>query len=276
MLQQNDVNQGLRVLTLICFRRRVKQTAGINGTLQVGINPELETRVSANSRWIDIDTVDGKLPGYLSLPPAGKGPGIILLQEIFGVNGHIRGVADLYAKAGYVVLAPDIFWRSQPRIELGYVEPDMSRAVGLMQQVDISKTLADVAATAQALRDLPEVTGKIAAIGYCFGGQLAYLSAAQGLVDGAVAYYGGGIQNKLEQAAKISVPILFHYGEKDGHIPLAAVEQVKASFAGRGNAEFHVYPGADHGFNCWDRASYQQKAAALALGRTLQFLVDKV
>jgi len=232
--------------------------------------------VTANSRWIDIDTVDGKLQGYLSLPPTGKGPGIILFQEIFGVNSHIRGVADLYAKAGYVVLAPDVFWRSQARVELGYVEPDMGRAVGLMQQVDISKTLADVAATAQVLRALPEVTGKISTIGYCFGGQLAYLSAAQGLVDGAVAYYGGGIQNKLDQAAKISVPILFHYGEKDSHIPLEAVEQVKASFAGRSNAEFHVYPGAEHGFNCWDRGSYQQKASALALGRTLQFLVNTV
>jgi carboxymethylenebutenolidase len=230
--------------------------------------------VSANARWIEIDTVDGKLQGYLSLPPTGKGPGIILFQEIFGVNEHIRGVADLYAKAGYVVLAPDVFWRSQPRVELGYVEPDMSQAVGLMQQVDISKTLADVAATAKVLRNLPEVTGKIAAIGYCFGGQLAYLSAAEGLVDAAVAYYGGGIQNKLDQAAKISVPIVFHYGEKDSHIPLDAVEQVKASFAGRNNAKFYLYPDAEHGFNCWARGSYQQKASAVALGRTLQFLAE--
>ena len=232
--------------------------------------------MTADSRWIDIDTVDGKLQGYLSLPPTGKGPGILLFQEIFGVNAHIRGVADLYAKAGYVVLAPDLFWRSQARVELGYVDPDWSRGVELMQQIDIAKTLADAAAASKVLRSLAEVTGKIAAIGYCFGGQLAYLSAAQGLVDGAVAYYGGGIQNKLDQAAKVTVPILFHYGEQDSHIPPAAVEQVQASFAGRDNAEFHVYPDAEHGFNCWARSSYQQKASALALGRTLQFLVNKV
>lgn len=232
--------------------------------------------MTANSRWIDIETVDGKLQGYLSLPPAGKGPGIILIQEIFGVNAHIRGVADLYAKAGYVVLAPDVFWRSQPRVELGYVDPDMGRAVELMQQVDISKTLADLAATAKVLRGLPETSGKIASIGYCFGGQLAYLSAAQGLVDAAIAYYGGGIQNKLDQASKVAVPILFHYGENDSHISPEAVEQVKASFAGRSNAEFHLYPAAEHGFNCWARGSFQQKASALALGRSLQFLANKL
>lgn len=232
--------------------------------------------MTTNSRWIDIDTLDGKLGGYLSLPPTGKGPGILLFQEIFGVNDHIRSVADLYAQAGYVVLAPDLFWRSEARVELGYVDPDWSRGVELMQQIDIGKTMADAAATSQVLRTLPEVTGKIAAIGYCFGGQLAYLSAAQGLVDGAVAYYGGGIQNKLDQAAKVTVPILFHYGEQDSHIPPDAVGQVQASFAGRDNAEFHVYPDAEHGFNCWARSSYQQKASALALGRTLQFLVNKV
>jgi carboxymethylenebutenolidase len=98
--------------------------------------------------------------------------------------------------------------------------------------------------------------------------------AAQGTVDVAVAYYGGGIQNRLEEAGKINMPILFHYGEKDSGIPLSAVEQVKQAFAGRSNAEFHVYPGADHGFNCTDRATYDQRSAALAQSRTLKFLVD--
>jgi carboxymethylenebutenolidase len=232
--------------------------------------------MTANSRWIDIATDGGSLPAYLSLPPTGKGPGIILFQEIFGVNKHIRGVADQYAQAGYVVLAPDIFWRSQPRIELGYTEADMNRGIELMQQVDFAKTLGDVAATAKTLRGMPEVTGKIAAIGYCFGGRLAYLSAAQGLVDAAVPYYGGGIQDRLDVADKVKVPILFQYAEKDGHIPLAAVEQVKAAFKGRDNAQFHLYPGADHGFNCWDRGTYQQNAAALAFGRSLQFLAQNL
>jgi len=229
-----------------------------------------------NSRWIEIDAVDGKVPAYLSLPPAGKGPGIVLIQEIFGVNAHIRSVADQYALAGYVVLAPDIFWRSQARVELGYEGADMTRAVELMQQVDVPKTLTDLAAAAAVLRGLPETSGKIATIGYCFGGQLAYLLAAQGSVDAAVAYYGGGIQNKLDQAQRVTVPILFNYAGNDSHIPPAAYEQVQAAFAGRSNAEFQLYPGAEHGFNCWARASYHQNASALALGRTLQFLATQL
>ena len=127
---------------------------------------------------------------------------------------------------------------------------------------------------ADALRARPEVAGKIAAIGYCFGGQLAYRAAATGKIDAAVAYYGGGIQNALDLAGKITQPILFHYAEDDHAIPLTAVDQVKAAFAGHGDASFHVYPGAEHGFNCTDRASYNQRASALAHGRTLTFLAE--
>lgn len=231
--------------------------------------------MTTHSRWIEIETDAGKMPAYLSLPPAGKGPGIILIQEIFGVNAHIRDVADLYAKAGYAVIAPDIFWRSEPRVELGYVGPDRERGIALMQQVDIDKTVGDLGAAGKALRAMPECAGKLTSIGYCFGGQLSYLAAAQGLVDSAVAYYGGGIQNKLDLVDKIEVPMLFHYGELDSHIPLNAVEQIKAAFGSR-DAEFHVYPNADHGFNCWARDSFNQNASALSLGHTLQFLATHV
>ena len=229
-----------------------------------------------NTRWIDIAGPDGKFPGYLALPPTGKGQAIIIIQEIFGVNEHIRSVAEQYASDGYVVLAPDIFWRSKPHIELGYSADDMAKGIGFMEQVDMAKALGDIAATAKTLRAMPEVTGKLAAVGYCFGGRLAYLSAANGSVDAAVPYYGGGIQNYLDQAGKIKTPILFHYAENDGNIPMSAVANVKKSFAGRDNATFFVYPGADHGFNCWARGTYQQKAAALAHGRTLQFLAENL
>jgi carboxymethylenebutenolidase len=232
--------------------------------------------MSVSSRWIDIASGGDKFSGYLALPKRGKGPAVIIIQEIFGVNSHIRDVADQYAQDGYVALAPDIFWRVQSRVELGYDGDDRTKAVELMQKIDPALAVADIGATAKTLRSLPEVGGKIAAIGYCFGGRLAYLAAAQGLVDVSVAYYGGGIQNQLDQSSKINVPIQFHYGELDAHIPASAVSQVKESFAGRSNAEFHVYPGADHGFNCTDRGSYNQHAAALAHGRTLTFLGDKL
>ena len=229
--------------------------------------------MSVTTRWIDIDAGGGEhYDGYLALPRAGKGPGVIIVQEIFGVNAHIRSVAEQYALAGYVALAPDIFWRSERRVELGYEGADRDKALALLKQVDADQTAADLGAAAKVLRALPETSGKIGAVGFCFGGQLAYLMAARGSVDAAVAYYGGGIQNKLDEADKVRVPMLFHYAEHDSSIPQAAVAQVRQRFAGHANAAFYDYAGVGHGFNCSDRSAYDQHASALAHGRTLEFL----
>jgi len=226
------------------------------------------------AKWIDIPTGNDSLGGYLALPKRGKGPAVIIIQEIFGVNAHIRAVADQYAADGFVALAPDVFWRTQPRVELTYEGADRDKGIELMKKTDVGLAVADIGAAADALRARPEVAGKLAAIGYCFGGQLAYRAAATGKLDAAVSYYGGGIQNALDLAGQVTQPILFHYAENDHGIPLIAVDQVKAAFAGHGHASFHVYPGAEHGFNCTDRASYNQRAAALAHGRTLTFLAE--
>ncbi|MGI4984345.1 MAG: dienelactone hydrolase family protein [Janthinobacterium lividum] len=233
--------------------------------------------MSANSRWIDIKAADGgTFQGYLSLPVAGKGPAIVLLQEIFGVNAHIRSVADSYAADGYVVIAPDLFWRSEPHVELGYDEAGRDRGIALMQAEPLPTFVSDIGAVVSALRAMPEVTGKVATIGYCFGGLLAYFAAADTGVDAAVAYYGGGIQNQLDAASRVKTPMMFHYGEKDSHIPLTAVSEVEAAFKGHPNTTFHIYAGAEHGFNASVRASYQQRAAALAHGRTLIFLAENL
>ncbi|MDF0499740.1 dienelactone hydrolase family protein [Burkholderia cenocepacia] len=226
------------------------------------------------AQWIDIPTGNDSFGGYLALPKRGKGPAVIIIQEIFGVNAHIRAVADQYAADGFVALAPDVFWRTQPRVELTYEGADRDKGIELMKKTDVGFAVADIGAAADALRARPEVDGKLAAIGYCFGGQLAYRAAATGKLDAAVSYYGGGIQNALDLAGQVTQPILFHYAENDHGIPLTAVDQVKAAFAGHGHASFHVYPGAEHGFNCTDRASYNQRAAALAHGRTLTFLAE--
>ncbi|HEV8689289.1 MAG TPA: dienelactone hydrolase family protein [Ideonella sp.] len=225
------------------------------------------------TQWLSSDSPDGRFDAYFALPPAGRGPGLLLLQEIFGVNAHIRGVAEQYALAGFVVLAPDLFWRQGARIELGYEGDDRQRAFALMHAVQPAQVLADMQASVQALREAPECSGGIGAIGYCMGGRLAYTAAARCGVDAAVAYYGGGIQNQLELATSVSCPMQFHYGERDDHIPPSAVEAVRQAMAGK-PAEIHTYPAAQHGFNCWARASYEPASAALAHGRSLAFLAS--
>ena len=232
--------------------------------------------MDTTSTWLDIQTDDGQFQAYLASPRGGKGPGIILLQEIYGVNQHIRNVADQYAADGYVVLAPDLFWRSAPRIELGYGEQDRPQAFSLMQGCDLAKAQSDIAQTARALRALPGVDSKIAAIGYCFGGRMAYLTAARGDVDAAIAYYGGGIQNDLDRAASVKVPLQLHFGGLDSHIPAAAVQQIAERFDDNPAVEIHVYPDAEHGFNCSHRASYHQRSAAQARGNALIFLSENI
>ncbi|MHC8320756.1 dienelactone hydrolase family protein [Pseudomonas sp. GB2N2] len=228
--------------------------------------------MSVTTQWIEIDSAEGKFGAYLAIPHTQKGPGIVLIQEIFGVNEHIRSVAEQYAADGYLVIAPDLFWRSGHRIELTYDEAGWKRAVELMNATDVGKAQKDIELAIDALKAQPGLNGGVASIGYCFGGLLSYHTAANGLVDVAIAYYGGGIQNQLDRADEIEVPLLMHFGEADSHIPLEAVEQIAERFDTNDNVEIVVYPEAEHGFNCSHRESYNQRAAAEAHGNTLIFL----
>ncbi|MHC8300254.1 dienelactone hydrolase family protein [Pseudomonas sp. ZS1P83] len=228
--------------------------------------------MSVTTQWIEIDSTEGKFGAYLAIPHTRKGPGIVLIQEIFGVNEHIRSVAEQYAADGYLVIAPDLFWRSGERIELGYDEAGWKRAVELMNATDIGKAQKDIELAIDALKAQPGLDGGIASIGYCFGGLLSYHTAANGLVDVAIAYYGGGIQNQLDRANEIEVPLLMHFGEQDSHISLEAVEKIAERFDTNDNVEIVVYPEAEHGFNCSHRDSYNQRAAVEAHGNTLIFL----
>lgn len=221
------------------------------------------------TQWVELAPGFG---GLLALPPAGRGPGLVLFQEIFGVNAHIGAVAEQYALDGFVVLAPDLFWRARPRVQLGYEGAERQQAIALMQGYAAGEALADITDAVAALRARPEVAaGKVGALGYCMGGRLAYLAAATTDVDAAVAYYGGGIHGQLDRAAAIRCPMQFHYAGRDEHIPPAAVQQVREAMAGK-TVEVHVYAQAQHGFNCWARAAYDAPSAALAHGRTLAFL----
>ncbi|WP_108125196.1 dienelactone hydrolase family protein [Saccharospirillum mangrovi] len=226
-----------------------------------------------NATWIDIPTRDGQqFQGYLSLPPTGRGPGIVLLQEIWGVNHHIRTVADQYALSGYTVLAPDIFWRVEPRIDLEYNEAGNERAFALAGTVDRDQATLDIADAVDCLKARGEVDGKTAVLGYCLGGQLAFRTAATGRPDAAICFYGGKTVNYLDEADRVSQPILFHHGEQDTSIPPADIAAIKTAMSGNSQAEFFEYPDAGHGFNCWGRPLYNQPAAALAQARTLKFL----
>jgi carboxymethylenebutenolidase len=226
------------------------------------------------SRWTDIAP---GFAGFLTLPPAGRGPGLVLFQEIFGVNAHIRALAEQYALDGFVVLAPDVFWRVAPRVELGYDDAQRDRGRALMAALQPADVLADIRSSVAALRALPECSAKAGAIGYCLGGRLAYLAAATTDVDAAVAYYGGGIHGQLDRAAQVRCPIQFHYAEHDEHIPPAATKASRTCCTAAGDqARVFVYAGAHHGFNCWDRGSYHVPSAALAHGRSLQWLAGSL
>ena len=232
-----------------------------------------------NGHWIDIYAHDGGTFGaYVSTPPKETqgGPGIVLIQEIWGVNQHIRDVADQYAMDGFTVFAPDVFWRQQPRADLAYNDVDNPKAFALMGGLDRPNAVKDLASTASALRAYSASVGKIASVGYCMGGALSFVSAATGSVDAAVCYYGGGIHTMLDRAPDVKVPVLMHFAENDDHIPMSAVESVEAAFKGRNEVHINVYPGVEHGFNCWGRAMYNQKAAALARGRSLEFLANTI
>ena len=198
--------------------------------------------------------------------PSGPARGaVVIAQEIFGVNRHIRAVADGYAAAGYVTIAPCLFDRIRRGIELGYSEKDTQEGRGYRLQIPLEKTLLDLSASVNVVRH----AGRVAAIGYCWGGSLAYVAASTLPVACAVSYYGGQIaKDHLDKQPKR--PVLYHFGDQDPYIPPSDIEKIRAADP---NGEFHVYP-ADHGFNCDERASYDAASAQLARERTLAFLVQ--
>jgi carboxymethylenebutenolidase len=199
--------------------------------------------------------------------PTGPARGAILLcQEIFGVNHHIRGVADGFAADGYLTIAPCLFDRVRRGIELGYSPAETQEGRGYRLRIPKEKTLLDLAASLNVVKH----AGRVAAIGYCWGGTLAYLAACELPVACAVSYYGGQVKDQLDKRPKR--PVLYHFGELDPYIALTDVEKIRAADPG---GEFHLYP-ADHGFNCEERASYDAASARLARERTLAFLAAQM
>ena len=219
-------------------------------------------------QFTDIQAADGQsIPAYVAQPAGQPKGGIVVIQEIFGVNSHIRSVADGYAAQGYLAVAPAIFHRVRPNVELGYTQDDMAAGMAL-------KTAAEALPSPGVMQDIQAAIqhaaqgGKVGIVGFCYGGLLTWRAACA--LDGlsaAVPYYGGGMTTPDEIARKPKVPVLAHFGDKDKHISLESVEAFKKAHP---EVEVHIYS-ADHGFNCDQRGSYNAEATKLAKERTLAF-----
>ena len=211
---------------------------------------------------IQLTTQDGQTISAYRTGDANAKRGLIVLQEIFGVNGHIRNVCDTFAKQGYDVIAPALFDRAQKDVDLGYTAEDVQAGLALRAKVDLADTLKDIEAAIQMLAGKP-----VAIVGYCWGGALAWHAACK--LDGlsaASCWYGGGIAQAKDLTARI--PVQMHFGGQDGSIPMSDVEAILAA---QPNVESHVYPEAGHGFGCNQRGSYNAAAYQLAQERTLRY-----
>jgi carboxymethylenebutenolidase len=208
------------------------------------------------------------LDGYVAKPVGGPIAGLVVVQEIFGVNAHIRSVADGYAREGFLAVAPALFDRIERGIDLKYVGEDVQKAMALSRQLNTDFFLKDTAAAIDYAR--AQTQEKTGVIGYCLGGSIAWVAACRLKIDAAVGYYGGSIaQYALEQP---QCPILLHFGKKDNHIPPEAVDKIRAAHP---KIPIYLYE-AGHGFNCDARASYDASSAKLARERSLGFLKENL
>jgi carboxymethylenebutenolidase len=214
----------------------------------------------------------GSFKAYLATPKSGKGPGILLIQEIFGVNKVMRDLADGYAAQGYAVMCPDIFWRQEPGVDItDQTKAEWDKAFKLFQGFNVDKGVDDLKATLTALRNHAACTGKVGSVGYCLGGKLAYLMATRSDCDADVGYYGVGIQDLLGEAKSIKKPLLLHVANKDGFVPPEAQAKVKSALKGNSQVTINDYPEQDHAFARVGGEHYDKAAADLANKRTADF-----
>ena len=223
--------------------------------------------------------VDGaQMGGYLARPEGDASlPGVIVFMEIFGINSHIRDVVERVAAEGYVVLAPDFFHRTGPGVEYGYDDDGMAKGMELLGQLDADEMIADATAAEAFLRGRSDVGDKLGAMGFCIGGHMAYLAACETGVAATASFYGGGIaapqgmggkSSTVSRTPKIRGKIVCLFGAEDGMIPEDQVATIKSALgSGNVDSEVVVYPGADHGFFCDQRGTYQADAAADAWTR---------
>jgi len=211
---------------------------------------------------LQLRAADGNTLSAYLVKPAGPPRGaVVVIQEIFGVNSHIRRVAEQYAAEGYLAIAPALFDRLKKDVDLGYDAAGIQAGVALVTKTTVEGVVADVNTALNAVVH----AGKVGMVGYCWGGRVTYLSACHTNIAAGVAYYGGGIAQLLPETPRC--PVMFHFGEKDTHIPLSDVERIRAAYP---QGEYHLYP-AGHGFNCTERADFEPASARLAFERSINF-----
>ncbi|MFD1554947.1 dienelactone hydrolase family protein [Paraburkholderia silviterrae] len=222
---------------------------------------------------IVIEGRDGAFGAYIARPADLPAPAVVVLQEVFGVNADIRKHCDELAGLGFIAVAPDLYWRQEPGVDLDVrSEPDWQHGLSLYQAYDRDAGVRDIEATVTTTAALPECTGKVAVLGYCLGALMAFLTAVRSEVDAAVAYHGGDTEKYLGEAGGLHGPLLMHLGEEDEFISKPAQEAIKAALAGKPNVAIYSYPGQRHAFSRNNGAHYDAAAAALANARTRDFL----
>ena len=217
-----------------------------------------------------IRTPDGEFDAYVARPAAEKAPAIVVIQEIFGVNAVLRGIADEFAAAGYLAVCPDLFWRIEPGVDItDQSEAEWKKAFALYNAFDVDLGVKDIAAAVAHARQDRGCSGKVGSVGFCLGGLLAFLSATRTDVDAAVGYYGVGIEKHLAESDMLNDPLLLHIAEEDQFVPKEAQALIVASLKNHPQVELHAYPGRDHAFARRGGEHFDAADAALARQRTL-------
>jgi carboxymethylenebutenolidase len=230
------------------------------------------TQETTMSQTLSITVADGSFDCFVEYPSTpGPHPVVIVVQEIFGVNAGIRSIARNYALKGYIAVAPDLFWRAEPGLQL--TEAEFDQAFALYQEYDVDKGVQDIAAVIAAARKLDGSNGKVGVTGFCLGGLLTYLSAARTDADAFAAYYGGGTDNYLAEAANITAPVIYHLAGADAYLPPPAQEAIRAALAKTPDAEVYVYEGRDHAFARPNGSHHHEGDTVLANGRTDAFFM---
>ena len=225
--------------------------------------------------YISIHTPDGDFNAYVAIPEAGSGPGIVVIQEIFGVNANIRGIADRIAEKGYVAICPDLFWRIEPGVDItDKTEAEWAKAFELFGKFDADKGTEDIQAAISALRNHKACTGKVGVIGYCLGGKMAYLAATRTDADASIGYYGVGIQDMLDEATNITNPLMLHIAGLDQFVPPDAQSAIEAGIGRHKHVTLHIYPDDDHAFAREGGEHYSAQSASIADQRSFDLLTS--